>query len=83
MHGQWLVYRVISKNQSAIPFAQLAPGQRQLVQGRFDERRRDEALHRVTDHLMKSLKPELHPERLKRVPWPVDSPHGTRRLRSS
>lgn len=68
----WLIVRVVSKQQRSAEFSELEPPLRQAVEQMAEERRRDEALRRVTDHLQRLYAPVLHPERLKDVPWPVE-----------
>ncbi len=54
-----------------IEYAKLEPNIQQALQGEAVEFARERRLREVTDALALRLKPVLHPERLKRLPWPV------------
>lgn len=70
----WLIARIVSKQQRPSEFDELEPMLRDAVTRQAEERRRDEALRKVVDHLRRLYQPELHPERLKKVEWPVAPP---------
>jgi hypothetical protein len=74
--GTWRLYRIESKDQAPEAWERLSPGLVQLIESQAAEARRDQVLQRMAEHYRTMYKPEEHPERLKRIPWPVDPPKG-------
>lgn len=68
----WMVFRVKSKIQEPRPFESLPPEMLQVLHERAADLRRDEVLRKHTDHYRAMYKPVVHPERLKRIPWPIE-----------
>lgn len=68
----WQVIRVVSKRQRAAEFGEIEPMIREMIERQADEQRRDAALQRVTEALKRRYHPEVHPERLESIPWPVE-----------
>ncbi len=54
-----------------MPFDSLPPQIVGALQGEATELARERRLKAVTDSLRAAIRPQLHPERLKRIPWPV------------
>ena len=68
--GGWLIVQLIEKQQDAPPLASLPPGAQMQLQGAASEMKREARLAALTDSLRQVFKPELHPERLAKLPWP-------------
>jgi len=68
----WMVFRIKSKVQQAQPFESMPPELRSVMQERAAEIKRDEVLKKHTDHYRAMYKPEIHPERLKKIAWPIE-----------
>lgn len=68
----WEIARLIAKKQRVAEFDELEPALRQVVEQQAEEKRRDDALRKVTQHLRNLYQPVLHPERLSRIPWPIE-----------
>jgi peptidyl-prolyl cis-trans isomerase C len=76
--GGWFIVQLIEKQQDSPPFASLPEGAKIQLQGAATEMKREARLTALTDSLRTAFKPQLHPERLARVPWPPPaSPQGT------
>jgi hypothetical protein len=72
----WIVIQLLGKEQHSLPFDQLPPALRQHLAEEAQARVRDARLMTVTDSLRRIVKPEVHPERLARIPWPVPGTPG-------
>lgn len=60
------------------PFDSLPPQVVQALQGEAVEVARERRLKQLTDSLRAAIRPEIHFDRLKRIPWPVPpAPAGT------
>ena len=68
----WLIVRIVDKQQRVAEFDELEPMLKQAVTQQAEEKRRDDALRKVVDHLRRMFNPELHPEKLDRIPWPIE-----------
>ena len=77
--GGWLIVQLLEKRQDAPPFASLPEAARMQLQGAATEMKREARLSALTDSLRKVFRPELHAERLRRIPWPPApaAPPGT------
>jgi hypothetical protein len=67
--GAWC--RWSRKQQDARPLEQLPPEILQSLRQQAEEIARDRAFNKKVDALRSQLKPEVHPERLRSIPWPV------------
>jgi len=67
----WLVAQLVSKRQEAQSFDRLPPQILQLLRQQAAEIRRDHTFRRITDRLWRESNPEVHPERLRDVRWPI------------
>jgi len=65
---------LVDKDGAPLAYDRLEPGVRQALEGEAVELLRELRLRQVTDSLRLRLRPEIHRERLARVPWP---PAGT------
>jgi len=68
----WLLVHIVSKQQRPSEFNELEPMLKQAVTQQAEEKRRDDALRRVVEHLKRLHHPVTHPERLDRIPWPIE-----------
>jgi parvulin-like peptidyl-prolyl isomerase len=70
--------QLVGKDGVPMDFAKLDPQIRQALQAEAMELRRDQRLRQVTDSLRAVVRPQVHAERLKNVPWPVpQAPPGS------
>jgi hypothetical protein len=77
----WIVMQVLDKDQGAQTFENLPPVIKQNLTNEALMIERDQLLTRFTDSLRTVVRPlEIHPERLKQVPWPSPTslPAGAR-----
>lgn len=65
--------QLLGKDGAPIEYAKLDPNVQQALQAEAVEFARERRLREVTDSLQVRLKPTLHRDRLKRIPWPVPS----------
>jgi hypothetical protein len=71
VEGGWLVAQLVSKRQEAQPFDQLSPQIVQVLRQQATDALRDRTFNRITDRLRREFNPEVHPERLRDVRWPI------------
>ena len=74
--GGWLVAQVVSKEQRALTLEQLPPEAVQSLRQQAEEIARDRAFTRKVESLRQALKPEVHRDRLRAIPWPVPAAAG-------
>lgn len=67
----WRIARLLAKKQRPAEWNELEPMLRAAVERQAEELRRDRALRKVTEHLKQLHAPVVHPERLRRIAWPV------------
>jgi len=68
----FLVLKLVSKVQPPMAYDELMAGTVMQLRDRVSEGLRDEVLKKHTEHYKKMYSPVLHPERLKRIPWPIE-----------
>ena len=73
--GLWMVAQLTSKDVVPQSFENLAPELRSLLENEARERKRAMLLAALTDSLKRTIRFEMYPARLKRLPWPA-SPMG-------
>ncbi len=71
MGAGWLVLQVISKDQGPQSFENLLPLARQALENDAVQQKREARLDELTAQLRAKFRPQVHPERLKSIPWPV------------
>jgi parvulin-like peptidyl-prolyl isomerase len=67
----WTVIQLVSKDQGRQAFENLEPPIRQALENAAADRVRERLLTELTESLRRSVRPEIHRERLTRIPWPV------------
>ena len=75
--GGWLVAQLVSKQQGPQAFEQLPPPIVQSLRQQAEEIARDRMFKRKVERLRQELKPEIHLDRLRAIPWPVAGPAWT------
>lgn len=68
--GGWLIVQLVEKQQEAPPFASLPEGAKLQLQGAATDIKREGRLTVLTDSLRTALKPQVHLDRLAKIPWP-------------
>ncbi|MBI5710720.1 MAG: peptidyl-prolyl cis-trans isomerase [Candidatus Eisenbacteria bacterium] len=71
MGAGWLVLQVISKDQGPQTFENLPEQVRLALENEAVQQRREARLNELTAQLRAKFHPQVHPERLKSIPWPV------------
>ena len=67
----WLLIQLSAKQQETEPLEQLPPQMVQSLRRQADEIARARVLMRKTDALRNELRPEVHIDRLRAIPWPI------------
>jgi hypothetical protein len=74
--GGWLIAQLVSKVQGPQPFESLPEEVMQYLRQQAADTKRDRVLNETVSAISKTVKPEVYPERLKNIPWPLPPAPG-------